>query len=578
MKKKIVSALLCATLLSGLLTGCGNGGAEQQGSGETGSSDQSAEKTSEVSEASQSNTTEETPAVPEDFDPRTAGLSDIFPLEEPITLTYLIRQNDAMAATMDSYADVEFLKRLEELTNVHIEWNHNTSDEAFANMINSRQYPDLINWPLTGVAGGPAALIEDGVILDLTEMMPEHAPNYWAWLQNNPDVDLANRLDDGTIYSMGCQLGNWETLKFEKTYISGPQIRKDWLDKLNLEVPATIDELYDVLVAFKENDCNGNGDPNDEIPYVIAGGDKRLGETMYTMAACFGTGNSFIMEGEEVVYGPITDYYKDFVSFMNKLYTEGLINTDFAINEDAFNLILQDQGGFTIDALNSGVIAAHDLLKQTDESYNYVSIAWPTGPDGQQVGRGRSGGGGRMTAISTACEYPEIALAWLDYAYSYAGSLNATFGIEGESYDMIDGYPTIREEVKTANDAWNVEENLCRWMVGSINYPCIRDIRFYEQMNLVEDYQKEIQQNWGPQKDEFGTGMPGILMTSDENSEFSGIMADIKTYVSECTLKYITGEKSLDEWDSYVADIKKMNIDRALEIQRAAVERYNNRQ
>ncbi len=143
---------------------------------------------------------------------------------------------------------------------------------------------------------------------------------------------------------------------------------------------------------------------------------------------------------------------------------------------------------------------------------------------------------------------------------------------------MIDGYPTIREEVKTANDAWNVEENLCRWMVGSINYPCIRDIRFYEQMNLVEDYQKEIQQNWGPQKDEFGTGMPGILMTSDENSEFSGIMADIKTYVSECTLKYITGEKSLDEWDSYVADIKKMNIDRALEIQRAAVERYNNRQ
>ena len=115
MKKKIVSALLCATLLSGLLTGCGNGGAEQQGSGETGSSDQSAEKTSEVSEDSQSSATEETPAVPEDFDPRTAGLSDIFPLEEPITLTYLIRQNDAMAATMDTYADVEFLKRLEEL-------------------------------------------------------------------------------------------------------------------------------------------------------------------------------------------------------------------------------------------------------------------------------------------------------------------------------------------------------------------------------------------------------------------------------------------------------------------------------
>lgn len=577
MKKKIVSALLCATLLTGLLTGCGNGGADQQqGSGESQTSEQ--QSTEKTSEGSQSSAAEETPAVPEDFDPRTAGLSDIFPLEDPITLTYLIRQNDAMAATMDTYADVEFLKRLEELTNVHIEWNHNCSEEAFATMISSKQYPDLINYPLMGVAGGPSALIEDGVILDLTEMIPQYAPNYWAWMQNNPDVDLANRLDDGTMFSLGCQLGNWETLKFEKTYISGPQIRKDWLDKLGLKMPTTIDELYEVLVAFKENDCNGNGDPDDEIPYVIAGGDKRLGETMYTMAQCFGTGNSFIMDGDTVVYGPLTDYYKDFVTFMNKLYTEGLINSDFPINEDAFNLILQDQGGFTIDAMNSGVIAAHDLLKQTDDSYNYVSMAWPTGPDGQKVGLGRSGGGGRMTAISTQCEHPEIALAWLDYAYSYAGSLNATFGIEGESYDMVNGYPTIREEVKTTNDAWNVEENLCRWMVGSINYPCIRDIRFYEQMNLVEDYQKEIQANWGPQKEEYGTGMPGIVMTAEENDEFSDIMADVKTYVSECTLKFIRNEMSLDEWDSFKDNIKKMNIDKALEIQQAAVDRFNNRQ
>ena len=132
--------------------------------------------------------------------------------------------------------------------------------------------------------------------------------------------------------------------------------------------------------------------------------------------------------------------------------------------------------------------------------------------------------------------------------------------------------------MKTTNDAWNVEENRCRWMVGSINYPCIRDIRFYEQMNLVEDYQKEIQANWGPQKEEYGTGMPGVVLTAEENDEFSDIMADVKTYVSECTLKFIRNEMSLDEWDSFTDNIEKMNIGKALEIQQAAVDRFNSRQ
>ena len=198
MKKRIVSVLLCATLLCGLAAGCGNQDEGQQ------------EGTDKTRETSQENTTQDTDSgeatgegdtakvPPEDFDPRTAGLSDIFPLEEPITLTYLIRQNDAMAATMETYADVEFLKRMEELTNVHIEWNHNTSDEAFALMISSKEYPDLINWPLMNVAGGPGTLIEDGVILDLTDMIPRYAPNYYAWLQNNPEQDMASRLDDGT--------------------------------------------------------------------------------------------------------------------------------------------------------------------------------------------------------------------------------------------------------------------------------------------------------------------------------------------------------------------------------------------
>lgn len=129
MKRKLLTMLLCAAMLMSVLAGYTSAAAEEA------------------------------------FDVRTSGLSDIFPLEEPITLSYFIRINGAMSATMETYADVEFFKRLEEMTNVKIEWNHNASDESFALMVASGELPDMINWTLGTAAGGVQALLDDEVIM-----------------------------------------------------------------------------------------------------------------------------------------------------------------------------------------------------------------------------------------------------------------------------------------------------------------------------------------------------------------------------------------------------------------------------
>lgn len=562
MKKRLLLLVLCLQIVVASLAGCSSK-KDETGKGVT-------ETTAKI-EADSGKGIEDIELI----DPRESGLSDIFPLEEKITFTYYIKQNDAMASTMETYADVEFFKELEELTNVHIEWNHNASDEGFALMIQSGEYPDLINWPLNNVPGGVGTLLEDDVIIDLTNLIPVHAPNYYAWLQANPEEDKASLLDDGTRYQFTSFTGDWETLDMVYYNISGPQIRQDWLDKLGLKMPTTTDELYDVLVAFKNNDMNGNGDANDEIPYVITGGGG-LSESMYSLAGSFGTRQNFHTQDGKVVYGPMTDNYKEFLLYMNKLYTEGLINTDFAINEDAFSLIIQDRGGFTFGAMGSGVIAAHELLLEKNPSYNYVSVPWLKGPEGYQSARSDKGGVGRTTAISTQCEYPEIALAWLDYAYTYAGSVNSSFGIEGKSYDVIDGYPTIREEVKVNDKGWTEEESMCRWMLGSINYPNARDFRFYEQINLNEPYKMDIQENWGLADDKIN--LPPVILTAEESEKFSGIMSDVSTHVNEYSLRFIVGEVDIEtEWDRYVETIEKLNIEEARLIQEAAVERYNAR-
>ncbi len=560
MKKRLLAIGICTVLMASVFSGCSSKG----------------DKNTDNNVKTDVTNNDDIKPSTENVNPKETGLSSMFPLKEKVTLTYYIRQNGAMSATMESYADVEFFKKLEELTNVHIEWNHNTSDENFALMLASGELPDMINWNLGRAAGGVQALLEDGLIMDLTKLMPQYAPNYYRWMQENPEEDKAFKLDDGTYYQFANFNVNWDDMDIVYFKILGPQIRQDWLNKVGLSMPTNTDELYNVLTAFKNQDVNGNGDPNDEVPFVITGGGKGLSETMYSLAGSFGTREDFHLADGKIVYGPTTDNYKKFLTYMKKLYSEGLINADFAVNGDAFNLVLQDKGGFAFNSMGSGLIANHELLKEQNPDYDYVSVPWLIGPDGYQSNTIDNNVNPRGTAITTSCKNPEIALAWLDYAYSYAGSLDSTFGIEGKSYEFINDYPTIKDEVKQNNKGWSEEQSIARWMLGPINYPNARDYRFYEQINLNEDYKVEIQNNWNLAKEEIT--MPPIVLTTEESTIYSGIMADISTYVSECSLKFIIGQMDIEkDWDSYVANIMKMNLEKAQECKESAYVRYQSR-
>lgn len=562
MKKRLLALTLCVSVLASGLVGCGK------------KEDTSTSQT--VADKAEAGTVAVEEKAVELVDPKTAGLHSMFPLKEPVTLDYYININGAMSATMETYADVEFFKELEKMTNVHINWNHNTSNENFALMIASGNLPDLINWQLGSAAGGVQALVEDEVIVDLTQLLPEYAPNYYAWMKANPEEDKAFKLDDGRYYHFVNFNADWDNMDIVNFKILGPQIRKDWLDKAGMEMPTSTDELYEVLKAFKEGDMNGNGDPEDEIPMVVVGSDKGLNETMYSLAGSWGTRNDYHLQDGEIVYGPITDNYREFLVYMRKLYSEGLINGDFAVNQQAFDFMRQDRAGFAFSAMGSGLIATREMLMDKNPEYEYVSVPWLTGPEGFQSNTIDLNVNPRSTAITTSCENPEIAAAWLDYVYSYAGSLNSTFGIEGRSYEMIDGKPVIMDAVKQNDKGWSEEQSISRWMIGSINYPNARDKNFYEQINLNEDYKVEIQDNWKLAKDDII--IPPVVMTTDESATFSGIMADIKTYASECTLKFITGDMDLDtEWDTYKANIENMNLAEAMACKAAAMERYKNR-
>jgi putative aldouronate transport system substrate-binding protein len=104
------------------------------------------------------------------------------------------------------------------------------------------------------------------------------------------------------------------------------QIRTNWLENLKLDPPETLDDWYKVLTAFKEQDANGNGDPNDEIPFVPRGGNNNLPDMMQFGLPYKVSGHDFYLYDGKIGYGPYAPELKDVRTLLNKWYNEGLID------------------------------------------------------------------------------------------------------------------------------------------------------------------------------------------------------------------------------------------------------------
>ncbi|MEG2669886.1 MAG: extracellular solute-binding protein, partial [Oscillospiraceae bacterium] len=226
---------------------------------------------------------------------------------------------------VSSYNEIEAFKKVQEINNVEIEYIHpSVGQEAqqFNIMIASGSYPDLIDWNWSDeYIGGINKAVKDGVILDIDNKVKSSATNYLKKLNENPNFLKSVKTYDGKILT-------FNTIKDSPKVNSyyGPQIRKDWLDKLGLAVPKTIDEWHEVLMAFKTKDPNGNG-KMDEIPFAE---DKQMNFSAFSAAWGVLKGEFYKNPKGEFVYGSIEPEFKSYLETMNKWYSEGLIDSEFA--------------------------------------------------------------------------------------------------------------------------------------------------------------------------------------------------------------------------------------------------------
>ncbi len=149
------------------------------------------------------------------------------------------------------------------------------------------------------------------------------------------------------------------------------------------------------------------------------------------------------------------------------------------------------------------------------------------------------------------------------------------FGTEGVSYNMEGGYPKYTDLLMKNPDKLAPAQAISMYARGSYNGPFVQDKRYAEQFFALQT-QRDAVSTW-QKTDAAKYNLPPLTPTPEESSEYATIMNDINTLVDEMTLKIILGSETLDQFESYIAKMKSLKLDRAIEIQNAALERYNNR-
>ena len=356
-------------------------------------------------------------------------------------------------------------------------------------------------------------------------------------------------------------------------------INREWLDKLGLEKPKTPDELYNVLVAFRDQDPNGNG-KKDEIPLIgrdASRGDDAVSWIINSFIQ-YHIGYNFVVENGKLVLPHIEDEYREALKFLNKLYKEGLINdTMWSMSTADFRNILNPAEGkpFTVG------IACCPIDARYNEGHNSIYV-YEAMNQLSDAGYGRGGYG--MLYIDTFIsqmyfsnniERPEIAYRLVDFMCSGESYLNQRWGMRGKSWDWlpadVDGtgkgmvggdakiklmkYDTFHQ---TNNETWHTQQSQCA--ESYYQYYLDPEVNpfgaaVYEDWNMCYDYYMQA----GQPEEMFAL----FYRTPEEDEIYQEYSAEISSYLSRARADFIVGRRDVSddaEWQKYLDDLDKLNL------------------
>ena len=541
--KSLIALILSAMLTVGLLAGCGAKEEEKQSSS-------SKQEETQKEESQKSSEKEEEPVV--------EGVT--YPLEGNVTLKIA-----TMSATIKE-DNKEIYESFKKATGINVEIE-NVSKDQISLMISSGELPDIIVSYNNIFPAGIATAVADGTIVSLDPYLEKWAPDLYAFLESHDEVRKGSTIAGyGVITAPNIRAdGEWDTT-------AGLTMRADWLKDLGLDVPETADEYYEALKAFKEK-------KGATAPLSTSLGNLKLFVNNGLITSAFNLASAgFYQKDGKVHFGASEAEYKDVLAWLHKLYDEGLLDPDFQTidGNTATANFTGGVSGANFGAVASGISGLLDAMKEKDPNFDVTAVGSLVAKKGDKAALNRASSPlvGRGMFLTSACENIEAAVKFMNFGYSEEGIKWFNFGDEGVTYTMVDGKPIYTDLITKNPEGLTMLEALGKYTAVTGNWGFLMDRGYNEQVyNLPQ--QMDAIERWSD-TDANLYMLPSMEIAKDNADEYATINADITTYVGEMFVKYITGEKSLDTFETeYLPTLEKMGLKRYIEIQQNALDAFD---
>ena len=482
-------------------------------------------------------------------------------VNEPITLTVVTSDDVALE-------EYPMYQELSEKTNIYLSTEAIGGDgyaEKKALILASGELPDIFFGE--GLTNEDIASNVD-YFVDLAPYIDQYCPNIQVMFSQDPwTKKLARISGTDNIY------GLTGVRPFRPTSMDTWYINKEWLTAVGMDIPETLDEFEQVLLAFKEQDANGDGDPNNEVPFV-SNGPNNLHQSWRNILGSFGVTNPTYAVAQQVRDGEVQFIYsqegtKDAIAYMHKLYSEGLV----------YESLMTVGYGAGISELNTteecriGVYVNWYKAGLYDDQY----VAFPVmeGPTGIREATtafpGRIRGKQNLFEMTIFNENPDATMRWIDEFYGEELTVQTFFGSFGVGIEKTDtGYKTIDPPEGIAPDVF-------KWEIAPADGgPVYFTKELQDKIQAHDVYYGKINDDAlnDPYRQPVEYSFPMVTFSSDVADEVALLNNDIHSYAATKVAQWITEGGVEEEWDAYLQQLENLGLSRYLELYQQAYDEF----
>lgn len=481
--------------------------------------------------------------------------------DTPVTYSFLRPENSLQPYTKDC----ETVQKIEELTGIKLDVIIVPASDWATKMntlMATDSMPDFFRlWT------DAKEVSSSGSLLPLDDLIKQYAPNIQNLYDTIPNLDKS--AINGHIYAL-------PTIRMDQNYEVGatPNIRVDLLEEQGLDVPTTWDELYTVLKAFKE-----------AYPNSIPWGSRGDYNILRSYTSCITSlGAHYDLHQDESgtwQLGRLEESYKEALTFMNKCYTEGILDNEYIITSAQDWKSNLSSGKYLFYYDNPTFINSFNTtLKGTDPDARIEPIPLLKNSAGDYVSYGYADHTFNEYGFSTDIENPELAIKFFDWLYSEEGALLMNYGIEGEDYEITDGTPHFTQSLISDYSAKSSDPYYAAASEKGFGLLFFTPAWYSHAQN---DFMTSAPDDVTAQyiNTVYTDQMDSILdqpvqppYTDTEAEEIQKVKQNIEDYSTTEINQFVTGERSLDEFDDFVKELKAKGADDLVRIANEAETRY----